>query len=93
MEIIFISIDVLVASGLTLFSGFGLGTLLMPVIYILFPKEIAIVATALVHFANNVFKIGLLGKKANKSVLLIFGIPAVIFCYFSCASTRLAIRC
>lgn len=79
MEIIVISIAALVASGLTLFSGFGLGTLLMPIISIFFPIEIAIAATALVHFANNVFKIGLLGKKANKSVLLAFGIPAIIF--------------
>jgi uncharacterized protein len=79
MEILVISLAAFVASGLTLFSGFGLGTLLMPVISIFFPLEVAIAATALVHFANNIFKIGLLGKKANKYVLLTFGIPAIIF--------------
>ncbi len=82
MEIFVISIAALFASGLTLFSGFGLGTLLMPVVAIFFPVEIAIAITAMVHLANNAFKVALLGKKANRSVLLSFGIPAVAFAFF-----------
>lgn len=81
MEIIVISFTALLASGLTLFSGFGLGTLLMPVVAIFFPVEIAIAITAMVHLANNVFKVALLGKKANRSVLLSFGITAVTFAF------------
>lgn len=79
MEIAVVSIAALIASGLTLFSGFGLGTLLMPVVAIFFPVEIAIAITAMVHLANNVFKIGLLGNRANRFVLLKFGMPAVVF--------------
>lgn len=82
MEIFVISIAALFASGLTLFSGFGLGTLLMPVVAIFFPVEMAIAITAMVHLANNLFKVALLGKKANRSVLLSFGIPAVVFAFF-----------
>ena len=78
MEIVVVSIAALFASALTLFSGFGLGTLLMPVVAIFFPVEIAIAITAMVHLANNVFKVVLLGKKANRYVLLSFGIPAVV---------------
>ena len=78
MEIVAISIAALLASALTLFSGFGLGTLLMPVVAIFFPVEIAIAITAMVHLANNLFKVALLGKKASRPVLLSFGIPAVI---------------
>ncbi len=77
MEILVVSMAALIASALTLFSGFGLGTLLMPVVAIFFPVEIAIAITAMVHLANNVFKVALLGKKASRSVLLSFGIPAV----------------
>ena len=65
------------ASGLTLFSGFGLGTLLMPVAAIFFPVDIAIAITAVVHLANNMFKLGLLGMEANAAVVLRFGIPAL----------------
>ena len=42
MDIVVVSIAALFASALTLFSGFGLGTLLMPVVAIFFPVEIAI---------------------------------------------------
>jgi uncharacterized membrane protein YfcA len=82
MEILVISVAALIASGLTLFSGFGLGTLLMPVVAIFFPVEMAIAITAVVHLANNLFKVALLGKKANRSVLLSFGVPAVAFAFF-----------
>lgn len=78
MDILIVSLTALLASALTLFSGFGLGTLLMPVVALFFPAEIAIAITAIVHFANNIFKLGLLGKNANKEVLLRFGIPAIL---------------
>ncbi|MEP5764963.1 MAG: sulfite exporter TauE/SafE family protein [Halieaceae bacterium] len=81
MEIVVISCAALLASALTLFSGFGLGTLLMPVVAIFFPVELAIAITAMVHLANNLFKIGLLGRHANRAVLLRFGLPAVGFAF------------
>ena len=81
MEIAVVSIAALAASALTLFSGFGLGTLLMPVVAIFFPVEVAIAITAMVHLANNLFKAALLGRHANRAVLAGFGIPAVIFAF------------
>lgn len=78
MEYAFICGVAFVASGLTLFSGFGLGTLLMPIVALFFSIELAIAMTAIVHLANNLFKIGLLGRKADIAVLLKFGIPAVV---------------
>lgn len=66
------------AAGLTLYSGFGLGTLLLPVFALFFPAEIAVVATAMVHGANNVFKVSLLGRFADFDVVLKFGLPAII---------------
>ncbi|MBW1293953.1 sulfite exporter TauE/SafE family protein [Aquimarina litoralis] len=78
MEIVVVSIVAFLVSILTFFSGFGLGTILTPVLMVFFPVEIAIALTGIVHFFNNVFKLFLVGKNANKSVLLRFGIPAVI---------------
>jgi len=57
----------------------------MPVIAIFFPLELAIVMTAIVHLANNLFKIGLLGRKADYSVLLKFGLPAVVAAFVGAA--------
>lgn len=66
---------------LTFFSGFGLGTILTPVFIIFFPVEVAIALTGVVHFTNNLFKIVLVGKSANKTVLLRFGIPAILLAF------------
>lgn len=78
MEYLIICIAAIITSGLTFFSGFGLGTLLLPVFAIFFPIEIAIAVTAVVHLLNNLFKLALLGKYADKSVVLKFGIPAIM---------------
>jgi len=71
----------LFASILTLVAGFGLGTLLMPVFAIFFPLEVAIAATAIVHFINNITKLILVGKFTKWSVLgpfLLGAIPAAL---------------
>jgi len=68
----------LLASLLTFFSGFGLGTILVPVFALFFPIEMAITLTAIVHFLNNIFKLFLVGKHANKKIILSFGIPAIL---------------
>lgn len=81
MDYIIICIVAFLGSTLTLFSGFGLGTILLPVFGLFFPIEIAIVLTALVHFMNNIFKLFLFGKKANKEVVFKFGIPAILFAF------------
>ena len=72
-----VSLAALIAAGLTLYSGFGLGTLLLPVFALFFPAEMAVVATAMVHGANNVFKVSLLGRHADRGVVLKFGLPAI----------------
>lgn len=78
MEIVIICLAAFLASLLTFFSGFGLGTILMPVFALFFPLEMAIALTGVVHLLNNFFKMCLLGKEANWRIVLKFGAPAVI---------------
>lgn len=78
MEIIIIAIVAAIASLLTFFSGFGLGTILTPFFVIFFPVEIAIALTGIVHFLNNIFKGVLTFKNINWRIGLKFGIPAII---------------
>jgi len=68
----------LIASALTFFSGFGLGTLLTPIFAIYFPIELSIIMTAIVHFLNNLFKFFLTKKNINKVVLYSFGVTALL---------------
>ena len=72
-----VGIIAFLAAGLTMYSGFGLGTMMLPVFALFFPAEVAVVATAMVHGANNVFKVSLLGRHADKEVVLKFGLPAI----------------
>ena len=53
----------------------------MPVVALFFPIEVAIAITAIVHLANNAFKVALLGKYANVDVLVRFGLTAIVFAF------------
>jgi uncharacterized protein len=81
MEIVIVSIVAFLTALLTFFSGFGLGTLLAPVLMLFFPIDVAIALTGIVHFFNNIFKLVLVGKNVNKEVFIRFGIPAIIFAF------------
>jgi uncharacterized membrane protein YfcA len=78
LTLLLICLTAFFAAVLTFFSGFGLGTLLAPVLMIFFPVDEAIAMTGVVHFLNNIFKLVLVGKYADKFVLIRFGIPAMI---------------
>ncbi len=65
------------AACLTLLSGFGLATLLLPVFALWYPLAAAVAITAVVHFANGLFKLALLGRHARWEVVLRFGLPAL----------------
>lgn len=76
--LILISIASLLTSLLTFFSGFGLGTIMLPVFAIWFPLEIAVAMTAIVHLLNNLFKFYLVRKHVDKNVAMKFGVPAIM---------------
>lgn len=78
MEYVIIGIVAFVTSILTFFSGFGLGTILMPVFALFFPLDIAIALTGVIHFANNLFKGALVWKQTDWKVVVRFGIPAIV---------------
>jgi uncharacterized membrane protein YfcA len=84
-----VGVAAFLASALTLFSGFGLGTLLMPVFALLLPVETAIAATAVVHGANNLLKASLLGQDADWSIVMRFGVPAILAALLGAAALGL----
>jgi uncharacterized membrane protein YfcA len=78
LSMVLVAVAAFLAAGLTMYSGFGLGTLMLPVFSLFFPVEVAVIATALVHGANNVFKVSLLGRYADWPVVVRFGAPAIV---------------
>ncbi|MEJ6788835.1 sulfite exporter TauE/SafE family protein [Brevundimonas sp. BR2-1] len=77
MDIALIAIVAALASALTLYSGFGLGTLLLPAFALFLDAPIAVAATAVVHLLNNLFKGALLWTKVDWRTVLAFGMPAI----------------
>jgi uncharacterized membrane protein YfcA len=65
-------------SVMTFFAGFGLGTLLLPAFALFLPPAVAVASTAIVHFANNIFKVTLLVRQARRDVVIRFGVPAIL---------------
>jgi uncharacterized membrane protein YfcA len=63
------SLAAFLTAPLTFFSGFGLGTVLLPVFALFFPLEAAIGLTAVVHLANNLFNLALLGSFLGRRLL------------------------
>ena len=78
MDILIVCLVALFASGLTFFSGFGLGTLLLPAFALFMPVEQAVAATAVVHLLNGLFKLALVHRHIDRGVLLRFGAPALL---------------
>ena len=66
------------AAGLSFYSGFGLGTLLLPVFALFFPAEVAVACTAVVHGANGAFKVSVAGKYADLALVFGFGFPSLL---------------
>jgi uncharacterized membrane protein YfcA len=85
MEYLIVGFAALLVSVLTLFSGFGLGTLLMPVFALFFPVEVAVGATAVVHAANNTLKIPLFARDADREIVKRFGLPAILAAFAGAA--------
>lgn len=66
------------ASLLSFFTGFGLGTLLMPVLALFVSLPEAVAMTAVVHLIGNLAKSGALLKRAHGRTVLAFGLPALL---------------
>jgi uncharacterized membrane protein YfcA len=77
MDVVIIVVVAALASALTLISGFGLGTILLPAFALFFPAPVAVAATGIVHLLNNLFKGSLLRKRADWAVVLRLGVPAI----------------
>ena len=68
-----ICLAALLVAALVLMSGFGLGTLLTPLFVLFYDIKIAVFLVAIVHFSNNLFKLGLFFRHLDWAILKRFG--------------------
>lgn len=78
MTALLIALTALLASVLSFFTGFGLTTMLQPVMLAVFPAGQAVAMTALVHLLNGLLKAALVGRHADMGTVWRFGLPAAL---------------
>ncbi|MDF2634721.1 MAG: hypothetical protein K0R78_1595 [Pelosinus sp.] len=65
-------------SFITLFTGFGVGTIMMPVMSLFFDVKVAIFLAAIVHFFNNISRLMLYRSEINWGIIQRFGVISII---------------
>lgn len=67
----------LAVAALVVASGFGLGTALTPLFLLAYDIKTAVFLVAIVHFANNLFRLALFWKQIDAGVVRRFGLLSV----------------
>ncbi|MGH9805052.1 MAG: sulfite exporter TauE/SafE family protein [Candidatus Acidiferrales bacterium] len=67
----------LVVAAVVVASGFGLGTALTPLFLLTYDIKTAVFLVAIVHFANNLFRLALFWKQVDANVVRRFGLASI----------------
>jgi uncharacterized membrane protein YfcA len=78
MEILLILITVIIASGVGTLTGFGLSSVLVPVMLLFYPLAETLLFVGIVHWFGDLWKILLFREGIRWKLVAAFGIPGVI---------------
>ena len=78
MEIILISLLTVLASAIGTLSGFGVSTIMTPVLLFFLPFDQTLLLVGVVHLFNGIWKMVLFRRGIDWRVLMYFGGPAVV---------------
>lgn len=78
MEVILIVLVVIVASGVGTLTGFGLSTVMIPVMVLFYPLAEALLFVGIVHWFGDLWKLVLFREGIRLKLILSFGIPGII---------------
>lgn len=73
MAVVLPAVTAFCAAAMTLMTGFGLATVLTPVLLIFYDVKVAILIAAVVHLLNNLLKLSLFLRHIDSGVLKRFG--------------------
>lgn len=77
MEIIPLALITLAASAVGTLAGFGISTVMVPVLVMFLPLKEALLLVAVVHWFGNLWKVGLFRRGLDLRLILAFGLPAI----------------
>lgn len=86
-QIFWVGLLTVSASALGTVSGFGISTLMVPIMLFFLPFNETLLFVGLVHWFGDIWKLFLFKHGLNWKIILAFGIPGVITAYIGAALT------
>jgi uncharacterized membrane protein YfcA len=77
MEIVFLSILVFIASAIGTTTGFGISTVMIPVVLLFYPLPQTLFFVGIIHWVGNMWKLVLFRRGIRWKLILSFGIPGI----------------
>ena len=78
MEVIYIALLTILASGIGTLSGFGTSTIMVPILLLYLPLPQTLLLVGIIHWFGDIWKLLLFRQGINWKLILIFGIPGII---------------
>jgi uncharacterized membrane protein YfcA len=78
MELLLILVVVVIASGVGTLTGFGLSTIMIPVMVLFYPMPETLLFVGIVHWFNDLWKLLLFREGIRWKLILSFGVPGII---------------
>jgi uncharacterized membrane protein YfcA len=77
-EIVYISVLTLLASVIGTLAGFGISTIMIPVLLLILPLPQSLLLVGIIHWFNDIWKLLLFREGIKWELLLAFGLPGLI---------------
>ncbi len=81
MEILYITLLTVVASGVGTLTGFGTSTIMVPVLLLFLPLPETLLLVGVIHWFGDIWKMILFRKGFRWKLILLFGITGIIASY------------
>ncbi len=86
-EIIYIALLTLLASAIGTLAGFGISTIMVPVLLLILPIPQTLLFVGIVHWFNDVWKLLLFRKGIRWKLFLAFGLPGLVTSFIGSSLT------
>ena len=86
-QAVLLAIFTFIAAMLGTISGFGISTIMIPIMCLFYPMPTALLFVAIIHLCGDIWKIIFFKRGANWKLILGFGIPGIIMSYIGASVT------
>jgi uncharacterized membrane protein YfcA len=84
---ILLALFTFIAATFGTISGFGISTIMIPVLSLFYPLSTTLLFVAIIHLCGDIWKIIFFKRGANWKLILGFGIPGIILSYLGASIT------